>query len=43
MTPAEWTTIILKGKGQDMDGFEKDLGADTCKKLADYMRDLSKK
>jgi mono/diheme cytochrome c family protein len=43
MTPADWTTVILKGKGQDMDAFEKDLGADTCKKLADYMRDLSKK
>jgi len=43
LTPAEWATVVTKGKGQDMDSFEKELGADTCKKLADYMRDLSKK
>jgi len=43
LTPAEWATTILKGKGTDMDSFEKELGADTCTKLAAYMRDLSKK
>jgi len=43
LTPAEWTTIILKGKGTTMDSYEKELGADMAKKLADYMRDLSKK
>jgi len=43
LTPAEWTTIILKGKGTIMDSYEKELGADMAKKLADYMRDLSKK
>jgi len=43
MTQAEWNNIVLKGKGDDMDAFEKELGADTCKKLADYMRELSKK
>lgn len=43
MSPADWTNIILKGKGQDMDGFEKELGADMCKKLAAYMRDMAKK
>lgn len=43
LTPAQWTQTILKGKGQDMDGYEKELGADMAAKLAAYMRDLSKK
>src|SRR5262245_57137714 len=43
LTPAQWTQTILKGKGQDMDGYEKELGADMAAKLATYMRDLSKK
>src|SRR5438046_256445 len=42
MTDAEMLTIVLKGKGQDMDGFEKDLGADMCKKITAYMRGLAK-
>src|SRR5437762_8371167 len=42
MTDAELLTIVLKGKGQDMDGFEKELGADMCKKLTTYMRGLAK-
>lgn len=43
MTPAQWTDAILKGSGQDMDGYEKELGVEMCRKLAAYMRDLSKK
>ena len=43
MTPEQWTNVILKGSGQDMDGFEKDLGPEMSRKLAVYMRDLSKK
>ena len=43
MTAAQWTEAILKGSGEDMDGYEKELGADMCKKLAAYMRDLSAK
>ena len=43
MTPAQWTDAILKGSGQDMDGYEKELGLEMSRKLAAYMRDLSKK
>jgi mono/diheme cytochrome c family protein len=43
LTPAQWTDIILKGSGQDMDGYEKELGVEMARKLAAYMRDLSKK
>lgn len=42
LTPAQWTDAIMKGSGQDMDAFEKELGAEMSKKLADYMRELSK-
>ena len=42
LTPAQWADAILKGSGQDMDGYEKELGADMSRKLAAYMRDLSK-
>jgi mono/diheme cytochrome c family protein len=43
LTPAQWTEAILKGVGQDMDGYEKELGADMSKQLAAYMRELSQK
>jgi mono/diheme cytochrome c family protein len=43
LTPAQWTDAILKGSGEDMDGFEKELGAEMSRKLAIYMRDLAKK
>jgi mono/diheme cytochrome c family protein len=43
MTQAQWIDAIVKGSGQDMDGFGKELGADMSKKLADYMRELAKK
>jgi mono/diheme cytochrome c family protein len=42
-TPQQWADAIFKGVGQDMDGFGKELGADMTRKLADYMRELSKK
>jgi mono/diheme cytochrome c family protein len=42
MTDAELLNIVLKGKGQDMDGFEKELGADMCKKITAYFRSLAK-
>jgi mono/diheme cytochrome c family protein len=42
MTDADMLNIVLKGKGDDMDAFEKDLGADMCKKLSLYMRSLAK-
>ena len=42
MTDAQMLEVVLKGKGDDMDGFEKDLGADLSKKLVAYMRSLAK-
>lgn len=42
MTDADFLNAVLKGKGQDMDGFEKELGADMCKKISTYMRSLAK-
>ena len=42
MTDADFLNAILKGKGQDMDGFEKELGADMSKKISTYMRSLAK-
>jgi mono/diheme cytochrome c family protein len=42
MSDADLLNIVLKGKGQDMDAFEKELGADTCKKLVAYYRSLAK-
>jgi mono/diheme cytochrome c family protein len=41
-TPQQWTDAIFKGVGQDMDAFGKELGAEMSRKLADYMRELSK-
>jgi mono/diheme cytochrome c family protein len=41
-TQAQWVDAIVKGVGQDMDAYGKELGADMSRKLADYMRDLSK-
>jgi tRNA A37 methylthiotransferase MiaB len=32
----------MKGVGQDMDAYGKELGDDMSRKLADYMRELSK-
>ena len=43
MTDADMLHDISKGKGKDMDGFEKELGADMVKQLVDYCRSLAKK
>src|SRR5580765_1130208 len=32
LAAADMIKIVLKGKGDDMDGFEKELGPDMCKK-----------
>ena len=40
---AQWVDAIIKGAGQDMDAFGKELGVEMSQKLADYMRELSKK
>lgn len=42
MTDAELIHIVAQGKGQDMDGFEKELGADMVKQLVAYCRTLAK-
>lgn len=43
MSDADLTHDVAKGKGKDMDGFEKELGADMVKQLVAYCRDLAKK
>ena len=42
MTEAELIDIVNKGKGQDMDGYEKSLGKDMVKNVVDYYRSLAK-
>ena len=42
MGEAEMIEIVGKGKGKDMDGFEKELGADTVKQVVGYYRTLAK-
>jgi mono/diheme cytochrome c family protein len=41
-TQQQWIDAIMKGVGQDMDAYGKELGDDMSRKLADYMRELSK-
>jgi mono/diheme cytochrome c family protein len=43
MTDAELLDAVAKGKGKDMDGFQKELGADTVKQLVTYCRSLAAK
>jgi mono/diheme cytochrome c family protein len=43
LSEAEMIDIVTKGKGKDMDGFEKKLGKDTVKSLVTYYRALAKK
>ena len=43
LSEAEMIDIVTKGKGKDMDGFEKELGKDTVKNLVTYYRALAKK
>jgi mono/diheme cytochrome c family protein len=42
MTDAELIHDVGQGKGKDMDGFEKELGADMVKQLVVYCRSLAK-
>ena len=42
LTEAEMIDIVAKGKGKDMDGFEKELGRDMVKQLVEYYRSLAK-
>jgi mono/diheme cytochrome c family protein len=42
LSEAEMTDIVAKGKGKDMDGFEKELGSDMVKQLVTYYRSLAK-
>ncbi|MGH9678956.1 MAG: c-type cytochrome [Candidatus Acidiferrales bacterium] len=43
MTDAQLIHDVGLGKGKDMDGFEKELGADMVKQLVAYCRELAKK
>src|SRR5262245_51083199 len=43
MTEAQFADVIMKGKGTDMDAFEKELGKEACQKLAALMKELAKK
>jgi mono/diheme cytochrome c family protein len=42
MTDADLTHDVAQGKGKDMDGFQKELGADMVKQLVVYCRSLAK-
>jgi mono/diheme cytochrome c family protein len=42
MSDADLTHDVGQGKGKDMDGFEKELGADMVKQLVAYCRSLAK-
>jgi len=42
MSDADLLHDIAQGKGKDMDGFEKELGADMVKQLLAYCRTLAK-
>jgi mono/diheme cytochrome c family protein len=42
LTEAEMIDIVAKGKGKDMDGFQKELGDDTVKEITIYYRSLAK-
>ncbi len=42
LSEAEMIEIVAKGKGKDMDGFEKELGADMVKQVVSYYRSLGK-
>ncbi len=42
MSDADLIHDVAQGKGKDMDGFEKELGADMVKQLVAYCRALAK-
>jgi mono/diheme cytochrome c family protein len=43
MSDAELLDAVAKGKGKDMDGFQKELGAEVVKQLVTYCRSLAGK
>jgi len=43
LSEAEMIEIVSKGKGKDMDGFQKELGTDMIKQIVEYYRGLAKK
>ena len=43
MSDAELLKDVSQGKGKDMDGFQKELGADMVKQLVTYCRSFAKK
>src|SRR5207247_8224681 len=42
MSDEQWYEIIVKGKGENMDGFRKEFTDDQIHGLVQYMRDLAK-
>jgi len=42
MSDQEWFDIVVKGKGDNMDGYRKELTDDQIHALVQYMRDLAK-
>jgi mono/diheme cytochrome c family protein len=42
MSDADLVNAVANGKGKDMDGFQKELGADMVKQLVAYCRTLAK-
>jgi mono/diheme cytochrome c family protein len=42
LSEAEMIDIVSKGKGKDMDGFQKELGTDLIKQIVAYYRTLAK-
>ena len=42
MSDQQWYEIVIKGKGENMDSFRKELPDDQIHGLVQYMRDLAK-
>ena len=42
MSDKQWADIIVKGKGDNMDSYRKELSDDQIQALIQYMRDLAK-
>ena len=42
MSEADMIDVVAKGKGKDMDGYEKELGKDMVKNVVEYYRSLAK-
>jgi len=42
LSEAEMIEIVSKGKGKDMDGFQKELGSEMIKQIVEYYRSLAK-